>query len=907
MKSKNKAFLIVGLIIVVLILGFFVYDRLSNRAVVLYYDYGNIYKTRVSKNAKYSSLPVKEKKGYVFVGWSKSQDKNNLVNIEDQISDISTLYAIYIKGVYQLLVDPNGGLYDDSLGTKSFNMEYESSRELHIPTKVGYTFENWSISGEKSTIDGNKFTMGVEDTKVIANYKANHYKVIIDYAGGSLNGKNKEEVTMDYNSSIQIGQPKRDGYIFAGYKVSGGEFKNETFVLNVAKDVKITAKWITNNTKGNKEPDNITINPETEVIVNPISQPEQSQINESDISNPVEQTKPVQPVEPDKPVEPVKPIEPTNSTLTVYYYLMASDGKTYILDDTQTYEFETIKGTKAPIKEYTNYISPKQYVIESSNEDKSYEVSYKYERQQFNLTIDGVIEKYYFGQKIELSIPYKNGYDFVKFNYNHGSLINNVFEMPTCDAEITFEFKAIKYSITYELNGSTLNNKKEYYSIEDKFELEIPIKDGYEFLGWSTGSKSELTKNVKIENQTGNLYFIAVFKPLVVNVTFIPNDGTEQYTKTYNYKDKIGKLPTLSRKESTFIGWFDEEGNQIDENYVLLDSCTITGRFKTNLPDNTAVRVIESLASNPDLSYDNTKDNNLRYIGKNPNNYVSFNGELWRIVGVMYNVQDKDSVSPKLKLIRDDYLTNYLWDSTNTDINSGYGTNNYSTSEVNKYLNEIYNLSSNYDCALAKKEIKAKIDELKANGEEVPEIYIKYQEMLNTCGLLTKEANEFIVDVNYKLGSNGTNSWVNSKAIDFYNFERSNNSPKVCNNSALCNDTEERNLSWQGKLGLMYLSDYTFAVGGDKTQVCLNTPVYKWWSNSSCLNNNWLNKGIEYTMTPVGSKYYAYRVFTTGKDMESSAASNFYNIRPAVYINSLTTIERGTGSKTDPFILGRGW
>ena len=60
-------------------------------------------------------------------------------------------------------------------------------------------------------------------------------------------------------------------------------------------------------------------------------------------------------------------------------------------------------------------------------------------------------------------------------------------------------------------------------------------------------------------------------------------------------------------------------------------------------------------------------------------------------------------------------------------------------------------------------------------------------------------------------------------------------------------------------------------------------------------------------MTPVGSKYYAYRVFTTGKDMESSAASNFYNIRPVVYINSLTTIERGTGSKTDPFILGRGW
>ncbi len=32
--------------------------------------------------------------------------------------------------------------------------------------------------------------------------------------------------------------------------------------------------------------------------------------------------------------------------------------------------------------------------------------------------------------------------------------------------------------------------------------------------------------------------------------------------------------------------------------------------------------------NNTGLAYDCTKDNNLRYIGKNPNNYVSFNNEL---------------------------------------------------------------------------------------------------------------------------------------------------------------------------------------------------------------------------------------------------------------------------------------
>ena len=34
------------------------------------------------------------------------------------------------------------------------------------------------------------------------------------------------------------------------------------------------------------------------------------------------------------------------------------------------------------------------------------------------------------------------------------------------------------------------------------------------------------------------------------------------------------------------------------------------------------------------LKKDNTEDQNIRYYGSNPNNYVRFNNELWRIIGV---------------------------------------------------------------------------------------------------------------------------------------------------------------------------------------------------------------------------------------------------------------------------------
>ena len=42
----------------------------------------------------------------------------------------------------------------------------------------------------------------------------------------------------------------------------------------------------------------------------------------------------------------------------------------------------------------------------------------------------------------------------------------------------------------------------------------------------------------------------------------------------------------------------------------------------------------ESLRTSNGLKKDNTVDTNIRYYGSDPNNYVSFNNELWRIIGV---------------------------------------------------------------------------------------------------------------------------------------------------------------------------------------------------------------------------------------------------------------------------------
>ena len=60
------------------------------------------------------------------------------------------------------------------------------------------------------------------------------------------------------------------------------------------------------------------------------------------------------------------------------------------------------------------------------------------------------------------------------------------------------------------------------------------------------------------------------------------------------------------------------------------------------------------------LAYDGTTDNNLRYVGSNPCNYVTFNGEKagWRIIGILNTPEGQ-----RMKLIRTNSIGSYSWDN----------------------------------------------------------------------------------------------------------------------------------------------------------------------------------------------------------------------------------------------------
>ena len=71
-----------------------------------------------------------------------------------------------------------------------------------------------------------------------------------------------------------------------------------------------------------------------------------------------------------------------------------------------------------------------------------------------------------------------------------------------------------------------------------------------------------------------------------------------------------------------------------------------------------------------------------RYIGSDPYNYVTFNNELWRIIGV-FTVEDANgNKEQRIKIIRNESIGSYAWDSN--------AVNEWSTARLQTYLNGDY-------------------------------------------------------------------------------------------------------------------------------------------------------------------------------------------------------------------------
>ncbi len=293
---------------------------------------------------------------------------------------------------------------------------------------------------------------------------------------------------------------------------------------------------------------------------------------------------------------------------------------------------------------------------------------------------------------------------------------------------------------------------------------------------------------------------------------------------------------------------------------------------------------------------------NIRYYGASPNNYIYFNCsdysnqssstcEIWRIIGVF---------NGKIKLIRNESIGNMAYDNDEEDtylksissysdsnkvvkklsnneknkrksvkfIVSGgpgktdaQGKNNYSTSSLQKILNNYYYNSKNYS----------------GNSSYT----------FTNIGIKNDVTRNIISSNNYYLG--GIQYEVNYNVNKIYQEERST---EVYDGNAT---------TWTGKLAIPYPSDYGYAVDLNKCSKSLNL-----YNDAVCISNNWMSSIST-------SEIWLLNPRTDTSNQSSAILSNQIFLEtnvndknvifPTLYLNSELDIKSGSGTSSSLYQL----
>ena len=367
-----------------------------------------------------------------------------------------------------------------------------------------------------------------------------------------------------------------------------------------------------------------------------------------------------------------------------------------------------------------------------------------------------------------------------------------------------------------------------------------------------------ISNNVTVNVADPTLENETIYQNDSLNITGTPElvyQGTLTNNSQIILEQRDFDVTTLEKTTYYLVYHYKNNGNQ-DNQQGKSFSGTISVRIINEkmsfsealaLCDDTAANcMIKNAEKSEELVDDETVDHNLRFIGSDPDNYVWFNNELWRIIGVMNNIDDgTGKKESRLKIIGNEpYSTGMAWDID--DIND------WSQASLQEELNTIY-LNS---------------------------IQNSYKEMID--------------NVVWNLG--GTATTGDGRTNIFYERERGTTV------------YVGRPTEWTGKIALMYPSDYGYATsgGGIGRSFCLSYNLFGWHSHDECYNNDWLYKsGVsQWTLTSVTS--YANGAFLIGSQgniPHYSAFSTNNAVSPTLYLSSNVKITSGTGEENDPFIL----
>ena len=456
-----------------------------------------------------------------------------------------------------------------------------------------------------------------------------------------------------------------------------------------------------------------------------------------------------------------------------------------------------------------------------------------------------------------------------KFTYSNGTTITNANNAKCFLPYTADEASLVVTECSYQLNVQNTSALKANYTLSlvaqagnalEATKLKVILKKqngtAMNVVSGYPKKVSELTNNVLVtESLEPNETVVYSVQLYFDDTSFIDGDAS----KAINYKivgsglvdeanQDVTTVPPATETITTLVSGANKSSTDV---YTVpnktSDSCTYT------------------------LAYDGTSDNNLRYVGANPCNYVTFNGEKagWRIIGILNTPEGQ-----RMKLIRTNSLGDLSWDYTST----GSYSNDWTTSTLQTLLNSgaYYNRTTGQ---YYNNSTTATTLDFTSNG-------------------LTEAAKNQIDTITWKLGGTANyNSSSNGLASHWYTYERGTTV------------YTGRPTEWPGKVGLMYPSDYGYATSGGtgmNRASCLAKDLYSWVGASDCNNNDWLynSSANQWTLAPYSSR--SRRVFFVGNTgyVNYYFANDQYAVRPSVYLIPSTSILGGEGTLENPYEIG---
>lgn len=265
-----------------------------------------------------------------------------------------------------------------------------------------------------------------------------------------------------------------------------------------------------------------------------------------------------------------------------------------------------------------------------------------------------------------------------------------------------------------------------------------------------------------------------------------------------------------------------------------------------------------------------------RYQGNNPNNYVSFNNQLWRIIGYV-------PVCLEVSPITEDTTINGI------EFKQG-------EAQCTKWENRVKIIKADSIGSFAYNKSRY------SSSNSIVWIGSTIQGLLNTCYLGKKNgcskycyANSSTQGVcNYSQnGINENDSYGNMIESVYYNIGMSNS---YSSSSVVYANEVKKQVSEKSMAGLMYASDFGYAISG-------YTEDLNYSSANSQMVNNWLfGQSYEWTMTADSSSGPIY-VNNYGGIRYNRAYSSGA-VRPVLYLQSNVTKLSGDGTMASPYVLG---